>query len=203
MISCSMIQLLIGAVWLWMTNASQPRTDSVEADEDLAVGEVVRRGGRGLDAERRRRPPRPAPGRPARRRASASSRPWSCHHRVTSRQSAWPARSAVLLGIRPRPPRARLGRGTRTPALDPALDVALAGAGHRHRPRRDVVGDDRTGRGVGAVADGHRRDEHGVAADLRRGRRPRCWCLLDAVVVDEDARRRRCWSPRRSSASPT
>ena len=28
MISCSMIHLLIGVVWLWSTNASQPRTDS-------------------------------------------------------------------------------------------------------------------------------------------------------------------------------
>ncbi len=28
MISCSMIHLLIGAVWLCSTNASQPRTDS-------------------------------------------------------------------------------------------------------------------------------------------------------------------------------
>jgi hypothetical protein len=27
MISCSMIASLIGAVWLWITNASQPRTD--------------------------------------------------------------------------------------------------------------------------------------------------------------------------------
>jgi hypothetical protein len=28
MISCSMIHWLIGAVWLWMTKASEPRTDS-------------------------------------------------------------------------------------------------------------------------------------------------------------------------------
>ena len=28
MISCSMIHWLIGAVWLWMTKASDPRTDS-------------------------------------------------------------------------------------------------------------------------------------------------------------------------------
>ena len=28
MIRCSMIHSLIGAVWLWMTNASLPRTDS-------------------------------------------------------------------------------------------------------------------------------------------------------------------------------
>ena len=28
MISCSMIHLLIGVVWLCRTNASQPRTDS-------------------------------------------------------------------------------------------------------------------------------------------------------------------------------
>ncbi len=28
MISCSMSQVLIGAVWLWTTKASQPRTDS-------------------------------------------------------------------------------------------------------------------------------------------------------------------------------
>ena len=28
MIRCSMIHSLIGAVWLWITNASQPRTDS-------------------------------------------------------------------------------------------------------------------------------------------------------------------------------
>ena len=31
--------------------------------------------------------------------------------------------------------------------------------------RRDVLVDDRAGRGVGAVADRHRRDQHGVAAD--------------------------------------
>ena len=28
MIRCSMIHSLIGAVWLWITKASQPRTDS-------------------------------------------------------------------------------------------------------------------------------------------------------------------------------
>jgi len=28
MMSCSMIDSLIGRAWLWMTNASQPRTDS-------------------------------------------------------------------------------------------------------------------------------------------------------------------------------
>jgi hypothetical protein len=28
MMSCSMIQVLIGVVWLWRTNASVPRTDS-------------------------------------------------------------------------------------------------------------------------------------------------------------------------------
>jgi len=28
MISCSMIHSLIGEVWLWITNASLPRTDS-------------------------------------------------------------------------------------------------------------------------------------------------------------------------------
>src|SRR5207247_9825014 len=81
----------------------------------------------------------------------------------------------------------RGGRGggrARSPALYPAGDVALAAAGDAHGARRHVVGDDAARRGVGAVADRHRRDEHvagpgaGVPAD-------RAAVLGDPVVVDE------------------
>ena len=41
MISASMTHSLSGAGQLWMTKASLPRTDSLEPDEDLAVGEVA------------------------------------------------------------------------------------------------------------------------------------------------------------------
>ncbi len=49
--------------------------------------------------------------------------------------------------------------------FDPALDVALAATANGERPGRDVLDDHRPGRGVGAVAHGHRRDQHRVAAD--------------------------------------
>src|ERR1044072_394394 len=52
MISCSITHWLMGAQWLWMTNASHPRTDSsnrtkisplAKSYADFAAGEVVRR----------------------------------------------------------------------------------------------------------------------------------------------------------------
>ena len=53
MISCSMIHSLIGAVWLWMTKASRAAHRLLEADVDLAVGEVVGRRRHELGAELR------------------------------------------------------------------------------------------------------------------------------------------------------
>src|SRR4051812_18181839 len=70
-------------------------------------------------------------------------------------------------------------------ASDPALDVALTCPRDADRPGWDVLVDDRPGRRVGAVADGHGGDQHVVAADAYvvpddRG------VLLEAVIVDEN-----------------
>src|ERR1700761_4380793 len=54
------------------------------------------------------------------------------------------------------------GRAAWAFSLHPAFDVALRTGGYRQRSRRDVVAQHCARAGVGAVADGHRRDEHGV-----------------------------------------
>ena len=51
MISCSMIHLLIGAVWLCMHEGVAAAHRLLEADEDLAVGEVVGARRDDVDAE--------------------------------------------------------------------------------------------------------------------------------------------------------
>ena len=66
------------------------------------------------------------------------------------------------------------------------------------RTRRHVVGDHRAGRGVGAVADRDRRHEHVVGAGAGVRRRSSC----GAWPRRRSSRRpwrRRCWCPRRSS----
>src|SRR3954465_8688159 len=73
------------------------------------------------------------------------------------------------------------------PPLGLVLDVRLAGAGGRERPRGDVVGDDRSGAGVRLVADRHRRDERRVdrRADVGADRRA---VLVATVVIRRDRR---------------
>src|SRR6266496_3942305 len=70
----------------------------------------------------------------------------------------------------------------------PACHVALTTARDAERPGRDVLVDDRAGCGICAVADGDRRDEHGVRADADVVADRRVM-LRDAVVVDEDGGR--------------
>ncbi len=61
----------------------------------------------------------------------------------------------------------------------------LPGPGDPEGARRHVTGDDRTGGGVGAVADAHRRHQHRVDADERPGADRRA-VLRGAVVVGGD-----------------
>ena len=80
------------------------------------------------------------------------------------------------------------GRAARPLALHPVLDVALRTGGNRQRAGRDVLAQHGARAGVGAVADGHRRDEHGVRAGAHV--RADGGALLGrAVVVDEHAGR--------------
>src|SRR5271167_1847218 len=56
-----------------------------------------------------------------------------------------------------------LGRRAARPlVLHPILDVALRARRHRQRPGRNILTQDGPGTGIGAVADCHRRHEHGV-----------------------------------------
>ena len=76
------------------------------------------------------------------------------------------------------------GRRVGAVLLHPALDVALGPTGHGQRARRHVLLQDGARPGVGAVADGDRRDELrvGAGADVRADHRA---VLAHAVVVDE------------------
>src|ERR1700742_4750298 len=80
-----------------------------------------------------------------------------------------------------------LGGGGAGPlALHPVLDVALRSGRDRQRSGRDIVAHHRAGAGVSAVADSHRRHEHGVRTGADVG--ADCGALLGrSVVVDEDA----------------
>ena len=77
----------------------------------------------------------------------------------------------------------RGGRST-APALHPILDVALLRPSDSHGTRRHVFGDDGAGRRIGAVADCHRRNQHGVRADPHM-RTHYGAVLRHAVVIDE------------------
>ena len=84
--------------------------------------------------------------------------------------------------------RGRPGRGGALAAHHhPALDRALACAAQAQGPGRDVLGDHRSGRRVGAVADRHRGDQHRVRPDPDLVADDR-GVLGHAVVVDEDRR---------------
>src|SRR5690242_3722248 len=80
------------------------------------------------------------------------------------------------------------GRTARALAAHPPFDVALRTRGYGQRSGRDVVAHHRARPGVGAVADGHRRHEHGVraGAHVRADGGPP---LGFAVVVDKHAGR--------------
>src|SRR5699024_3650280 len=64
--------------------------------------------------------------------------------------------SGALRGLRRRGAEAALGH--------PALDIALLATGDGQSTGGDVLLDDRAGPGVGAIADGDRRNEHRVRA---------------------------------------
>jgi serine acetyltransferase len=78
-----------------------------------------------------------------------------------------------------------VGDGAYTAAGSVITHDVPPGAGDAEGARRPVVRDHRAGRGVGAVADGDRRHEHGVATDPHVVADDRS-VLGDAVVVDED-----------------
>src|SRR5205807_7715656 len=76
----------------------------------------------------------------------------------------------------------------RLAALDPALLVRLGNAAQREGAFGHVFGDRRARADVGAVADGDRRHELGVAADEDLLSDPRSVLRLAVVVAGDDAR---------------
>ena len=165
----------------------------LEADEDLAVGEVVGR------------------------LVGVSSTPSSLgdllgqlgvgapgeEHQVLLAGGLDDAHPSDLSSIlrRRRLPRARLpppyGCRPCCRATQP-VDVALLAPGDGERAGRDVVGDRRSRRGVGAVADRRPEPPGRVAADEGRASRPRCGACRRRRSWRRSCRRR-CSIPRRSS----
>src|SRR5690348_13881064 len=90
----------------------------------------------------------------------ANSRCRFCFWRLVGLGDLWGALTGSFLGGLGR----LRGRTARALAAHPPFDVALRTRGYRQRSRRNVVAHHRAGSGVGAVADGHRRHEHGVRA---------------------------------------